>query len=254
MKRARRIRTRLLVATVSIALAALAALCGCESPTGPETGAEPSVTLSFSRAAGIAAADSVVVKVFRARGGLEAVKGVAISNDVADVRVSVACSPEKGKRVSVELFEAGLMTHHGATIDVAVVAGRRTSVDVDVYDFVVSALSVTPSVVQEGESFQLSWDGAPAASLYRVQASTAANFNTIEWDSLVADTTLKATEPPGGHYFRVAPHTVYAQGTYTPVQGGFVVGVGAPTWIDTPPPTATPAWSTSRRRAKLPPP
>jgi hypothetical protein len=236
-------RKRVLAAIVSVALAVLVVLGGCDSATGPDTGVEPAVSLSFSRAAGaadITAADSVVVRVFRTSGVPEAVKGVAISADVSDVRINVSCTAENGKRVSVELFEGGLMTHHGVNPDVDVTTNRTTNATVDVYDFVVSALTVTPAIILEGEVFDLSWDGAPAATFYRVQASATADFGTIEWDTSLPDTTLKTSIAPGAHYFRVAPRTAYAQGTYAPAQPGYVVSSGGRTVINGFDPPAAP--------------
>jgi len=73
-----------------------------------------------------------------------------------------------------------------------------------------------------------------------VQASATADFGTIEWDTSLPDTTLKTSVAPGAHYFRVAPRTAYALGTYAPAQPGYVVSSGGQTVVDEFDPPAAP--------------
>lgn len=213
---------------------AAACLCACESPQAPsrEEGRvvlriapAPAGRVTAGNAPAAADYDSVAVRVFRAGATLrlEAAKGAAIAGD-APVEVSIACVPEPGKKVSVELFAAGVTRYHGADDDVDVAPGVRTAVSIDVRAFFVGAVSVSPATVNEGSPFLLSWNATGAAEYYRVEASTRSDFATVGWQQDVADTTIEAGFGPGAHYFRVTPVTRYAGGAPTAPQLGYVLG------------------------------
>jgi hypothetical protein len=223
---------KLRVRLVLLVAAPVMFLMSCSRPTAPvETGGnivlrfEPASSASAASApAGTAALDSVVVRVFRAGGGItqEVVKGAPVGVD--PVEVSVSCVAENGKRVSVELFENGTMTYHGVATGVDVAANRATDVTVDAYPFDVASVNASPSVVDEGTSFTVEWPSVAIASDYVAQASHSADFATVEWQQVVTDTVAAALLPPGSHYFRVAPRTPYAQGTFAGPGFGYVRG------------------------------
>lgn len=179
------------------------------------------------RAASATAAtfDSVIVRVFRAGGSIvqEAAKGAAITGP-EPIELALGCIAEQNKRVSVELFEAGAMTYHGANTDVDVNADKDTSVNVDAYLFTIAGLVLSPGMVPEGSSFSMQWNSAPAAGWYRVQSSATPDFATVAWEQSVTDTLLDAAPPAGMHYFRVLPMTQFATGSPTGAQPGYVAG------------------------------
>jgi hypothetical protein len=181
--------------------------------------------------------DSVAVSVFRAGGAIvrEITKGAALDADSVDV--SLSCAAEPNKRVGVDLFQSGTMIYHGANTDVDVVANRRTSVLVDVYPFAISSFTSSPGVTNEGSAFALRWSDVAIATSYLIEASPTADFDTIEWQQTVTDTISAAQLGPGSHYFRVAPRTPYATGSFVGPQFGYVLsgsnkveitGFGAP--------------------------
>jgi hypothetical protein len=218
-------------------IGALAAL-SCASPSEPPA-PEGRVVLRFDSPAAAAASeaktsaqslvvatfDSVVVRVFRSGAGIveETSKGVALTG--SPVEVSLGCTAEVDKRVSVELFENQVMTYHGANPNVDVFAGSNTPVAIDAYEFLVDTLQVSPPSVPEGTAYNLRWDPAVAAGWYLVQSSSTADFATIEWQQTVTDTLLDHESPPGKHFFRVIPRTLFAHGH--PEGSGFTYVFGA---------------------------
>ena len=173
--------------------------------------------------------DSVIVRVFRPGTPILMEKWQGAQVGVDPVEMSLSCVAENNKRISVELFYSGLLTHHGANVDVDVVAGTYTPVTVDASKFYVDELLVTPSVVSDPAPFDLSWTSAPAAAWYHLQASTTPNFAVIEWEQNVTDTVTTADLPPGMHYLRVIPKTDFATGLRTGPEGGYVTaGSGTP--------------------------
>jgi len=223
-----RIRLILLVA------APVMFLMSCSQPTEPvEPGGnivlrfEPAGTGGATAAPASPSAatfDSVVVRVFRPGGAItqEVAKGAPVGVD--PIEVSLSCVAEKGKRVSVELFENRAMTYHGVATGVDVSVNRQTDVTVDAYPFNVATVNATPGVVNEGTSFTVEWPSVGIASDYVAEASRSADFATIEWQQVVTDTLAAAILSPGTHYFRVAPRTPYAQGTFAGPAFGYVSG------------------------------
>lgn len=191
-------------------------------PTPASLNAGPTDVAAVSATA---AFDSVVVRVFRPGGTLvqEVARGAALAG-TDPLEMTVRCIAENDKRVSVELFENGVMTHTGANTDVDVVADRSTAVPVDAYSFTIGAMSVSPVIVADGASFTLRWNSAVAAEWYQVQSSPTPDFSTIAWEQAVTDTTLDTTRLPGSHYFRVVPMTQFADGTAAGPEFGYVVG------------------------------
>jgi hypothetical protein len=213
-----------------------AGVASCSSPNEPvlpdgrvvlrfQPAPAPSAAGAMGPASIAAAPDSVAVRVFRGGGAitLEGVKGAAVTGP-EPIELSIPCIAETGKRVSVEVFEAGVMSHHGANTDVDVATGRTTSINIDAYPFTIDSLSVFPEVVPTGSSFALRWDSAAAAAWYRVQSSTTPDFAVIEWEQTVADTVLDTQRAPGTHYFRVVPITQFASGTPAGPEFGYVAG------------------------------
>jgi hypothetical protein len=223
-----KLRTRLLLLLVGPVMYTLA----CSSPNEPAE--QGSIVFRFDRGqamTALAAAggvsdvfDSVAVCVFRAGSPLaeEVRSGAAITVD--PVELTLGCIAEANKRVSVELFAGGVMYYHGVNEDVDVVAGTRTDVMVDAYPFFVPSLSVTPGIVSEGGTFDLSWPSTAGAGSYRVESSATADFASLEWEQSLAETLTTATLPPGAHYFRVAPQTPYATGSFAGPEITYVVG------------------------------
>jgi hypothetical protein len=206
----------------------------CSSPSGPAVPdgrivfrflPTPAPSASAPGAAAAAATfDSVAIRVFRGGAAivLETVRGAPVLG-TEPVEVAIPCIAENGKRVSVELFEMGVMSYHGADPDVDVPAGRRTSVVIDAYPFAIDTLAVTPVVVYSGSAFSLRWGSAAAAAWYQVQSSATPDFATIDWQQAVLDTVLDTMQPPGSHYFRVIPMTDFAPGTPAGPGFGYVV-------------------------------
>jgi hypothetical protein len=169
--------------------------------------------------------DSVVVRVFRPGSPLVQEKaGSAPITGTEPIEMTLTCVAEDDKRVSVDLFTAGVMTYHGANLDVDVSPGVATDVGVDAYAFTIGALSVTPQVVPEGSSFSMSWNSAPAAAWYQLQSSATPDFAVIDWEQSVTDTVLDTPAPTGAHYFRVVPSTQFAAGSAAGPEFGYVSG------------------------------
>ena len=213
-----------------------AALASCASPGEPvlpngrvvlhfQPAPAPGAAGAMAPSSIAAAPDSVAVRVFRGGGAitLEAVKGAAVTGP-APIELSIPCIAETGKRVSVEVFEAGVMSHHGADTNVDVATDRTTSINIDAYPFTIDSLSVSPQVVPTGSSFSLVWNTATAAAWYRVQSSSTPDFAVIEWEQTVADTVLDTQRASGSHYFRVIPRTQFAAGTPAGPEFGYVAG------------------------------
>ncbi len=221
-------------------LAALAALfvLACSQTTEPQQD-EGRVELRFAfapddatpsrddrRITMSAVIDSVVVNVFRPGDPitLETSKSAPVTGAIVDI--SIPCIAESGKRVSVDLYEGGQFTHHGFTTGVNVVKGVQTPVSIDAYDFDVATLTVTPGTATEPETFDLSWEEAPAATEYRVQSSATPDFSNIQWEQTVTATSIDDVDlTPGGHYFRVVPRTPYAQGPTCPEQYAYLASL-----------------------------
>lgn len=207
-------------------------LVACSSPNAPaEQGSiafrfDPSSGGAlFARTGGVADVfDSVAVCVFRSGAALteEVRQGAAIGVD--PIEMTISCIAEVNKRVSVELFASGVMLYHGVNEDVDVIAAKRNDVLVDAFPFFVGSLSVTPGIVYDGASFDLAWPSTVGARTYRVQASASADFATIDWQQSLVDTVTSAALPPGAHYFRVAPETPYATGTFAGPELSYVIG------------------------------
>ncbi|MDH4036825.1 MAG: hypothetical protein OEX18_14305 [Candidatus Krumholzibacteria bacterium] len=222
-----RLRTRMILLIAGPVMYAVS----CSSPNAPaEQGSlvfrfEPSPQAALVAAGGVADVfDSVAVCVFRSGSPItaEVRQGAAIGVD--PVEMQIGCIAEPNKRVSVELFASGVMLYYGVNEDVDVAAGKRTSVIVDAVPFFVPALTVTPGIVFDGASFNLSWPSTQGAQTYRVEASASPAFSTIEWSQSLAETLTTATLPPGSHYFRVAPETPYATGTFAGPEFRYVLG------------------------------
>ncbi len=171
-----------------------------------------------------AAFDSAVVRVFRGGAGVkqEVARGAPLNFD--PIEISVPCIAENNKRVSVELYEDGVMTHYGVNTDVDVQAGRQTAVTVDAYPFQVSGVGVSPSVVGEGGTLEVVWPKVALATDYLVESSHASSFSTVDWSLATTDTFVDVQFAPGAHYFRVAPRTAYVLGSYAGPAFGYVKG------------------------------
>jgi hypothetical protein len=220
--------------TLACALLALA----CSRATEPELEEEGRVVLRFEPPAapsssmvvassekGTAAVfDSVIVRVFRPGSPIVQEKWAGAQVGVDPVEMSLSCIAEADKRISVELFYAGLLTHHGFSADVDVSANKTTPVTVHASQFYVESLSVTPGIVANPTPFDVAWTSAPAADWYHVQSSTQPNFADIEWEESLTDTFTTAQLAPGMHYFRVIPQTQFASGLRTGPEGGYVTG------------------------------
>ncbi|HEX6790054.1 MAG TPA: hypothetical protein VF247_01975, partial [Candidatus Krumholzibacteria bacterium] len=219
-----------------LVLPVLAASCASpEAPVPPDG----QIVFRFERGASSLAAgrskslayepfDSVVVRVFRAGPAIveETSRGVALAG-TDPIEVSLRCLAENHKRVSVELFNARIMSYHGANTDVNVAAGKQTAVPVDAYEFVVDSLEVAPqTVVTAGTNFILRWDAAAAATTYLVQASPDAQFGSIGWEQETTDTTISYRAAAGTHYVRVIPRTLFARGHATAPKFCYVTDAG----------------------------
>ena len=209
------------IVTIMAALAALS----CSRATEPETGPQGSIVFRMeaapqavpgrgssmfaSTAPGI---DSVVVKVFHPGSPIQPETSKSAVIDANPVELNIACIAESGKRVSVDLYDDGVFTHHGYATGVNVVKGQQTGVAIDAYPFDVTSFSVSPGIVVSPAPFNLAWDGSPAADRYLVQCSPTSDFGTIEWSYTAIDTYVTAQLPTGSHYFRVVPQTDFANG------------------------------------------
>jgi hypothetical protein len=172
-------------------------------------------------ASGAPGIDSVVVKVFRPGTPIQPESSKSAVIDANPVEINIACIAESGKRVSVDLYDDGVFTHHGYATGVNVVKGQRTGVAIDAYPFDVTALTVNPGVVVSPAPFNLAWDGSQAADRYIVQSSATSDFGTIEWSYTAIDTYVTAQLPLGSHYFRVVPQTDFANGQPCDWQFGY---------------------------------
>ncbi len=164
----------------------------------------------------LAVVDSIVVKVFHngSSGELETYRGAAIPNGTDSIVVSVAVSPEIGKRVSVELFELNRLIYYGVDEDVDVYLGKETHVTIAAFSFELSGFRVSGSYILAGEGFTLSWGSVRSADAYFIQESTAPDFSNVVYDLALTDTMVTFTRSEGPHYFRVAPVNSYVFGTF----------------------------------------
>ena len=214
-------------------MAALAAL-SCSRTTEPETGPQGSIVFRMEAApqaaprggssmfaSGAPGIDSVVVHVFRPGSPIQPETSKSADIDTNPVELNIACIAENGKRVSVDLYDDGVFTHHGYTTGVDVVKGEQTGVAIDAYAFDVTALTVSPGIVVSPAPFSLRWDGSPAADRYVVQSSPTPDFGTVEWSYTAIDTYVTAQLPTGSHYFRVVAQTDYANGQPCDSQFGY---------------------------------
>jgi hypothetical protein len=236
-----------------IALGGTSCALACSRATEPEADAQGKISFHFESASSALSArpgfdtaaaapsiDSVVVHVFRAGTAIvhEVSKAAALSG--GSVELTLDCIAESDKRVSVDLFNDGMFSHHGYKTDVDVVVDEKTQVAIDAYPFTVALLSVNPGIVVAPSSFSLSWNGSAAAEHYRVEASPTDDFATIDFEQSVTDTFLSVALPNGAHYFRIAPMTEYAAGQPCDWQFGYtrnglndvnITGFGAPAGI-----------------------
>jgi len=214
-------------------IAAVAAL-SCSRATEPEIGPQGSIVFRMEAApqavpgrgssmfaSGAPGIDSVVVKVFHPGTPIqpETYKSAVVNSN--PVELNIACVAESGKRVSVDLYDDGVFTHHGYATGVNVAKGQQTGVAIDAYPFDVTALSVSPAIVVSPAGFNLAWDGSPAADRYVVQSSSTSDFGTIDWSYTAIDTYVTAQLPMGSHYFRVVPQTDFANGQACDWQFGY---------------------------------
>ena len=216
-----------------IAAAALAAV-SCSQTTEPETGPQGTIVFRMEAASqaapgrgssmfasGAPGIDSVVVNVFHPGTPIQPETSRSARVTDGTVELSIACIAENGKRVSVDLYDDGVFTHHGYATEVNVIKGEQTGVAIDAYSFDVTTLSVLPTIVVAPATFNLSWHGSPAAERYRIQCSPTPDFAVIEWEQTVTDTIASAQLPTGSHYFRVMPQTDFASGQPCDWQFGY---------------------------------
>lgn len=195
----------------------------CSQPGAP-TQPQGSVAFALLSASTAQQIDSLAVRIFRPGPGvtLEVAGGKNTSSGPTEVQLT--CIAESGKRIGVELFASGIMTHVGVAENVDVPPNERTSVVVDAYDFLVESVWVSAAVVNQGQLFRVTWDGARAATAYHLQESTTPDFTSVIWETSLSDTTLlMQRDGGGGHYFRVAPVTPYALGTFSKSAGTYVL-------------------------------
>ncbi len=177
----------------------------------------------------LAAVDSVVVKVFYAGSGgkLEAARGVPLPLGSDTVTVSLAVSPEKHKRVAVELYEAGRLIYFGVNEDVDVFLGKQTTVTIDAFAFSLDGVEVTGSYLTAGEGFTVHWRRVPSATAYYIQESPAPDFTNISYEVVLTDTAVTFMRSEGPYFYRVAPLNDYTFGSFCPPELVYVYGAPA---------------------------
>ncbi|MFQ5510280.1 MAG: hypothetical protein ACE5EO_00370 [Candidatus Krumholzibacteriia bacterium] len=218
---------KILVLAVAISLAAV----GCSLLESPDVEEHGVIVLRLSGGGSAAApmddalaralptADSVVVKVYRPGTGSqpEATKGVALNPPAGTAQVQLTVIAEAGKRVAVELFQAGLMTFFGVDEAVDVLRDQNTSVSIVARSFVLPAFWRDISVVDEGTTFNLMWNRTPGAGFYRFQESPVPDFSVISFEAGLTDTFTQVNGgdlPGGDYYFRVAAENIYTQSEF----------------------------------------
>ncbi|MEE9269590.1 MAG: hypothetical protein V3V49_04945 [Candidatus Krumholzibacteria bacterium] len=220
---------KILALVVTISLGAT----GCsllEGPDGADQGvivlelydaggnsAAPALDEAFARA--LPTADSVVVKVYRPGTGRvpEVSRGVAISPPASTTQIELTVIAETGKRVAVELFQAGLMTFFGVDENVNVAKGQNTSVSIIARTFVLPGMWRDVALVDESTTFNLMWNRTPGAGFYRLQESSTPDFAVISFETVVVDTFVRINNgdlPGGDYYFRVAAENIYTQSEF----------------------------------------
>jgi hypothetical protein len=234
--RARRLWTRLAATAVPIAVLFLAA---CSPTHEPESQGSISLVIYIENEAGgdVAGApaqvfpDSAVVRVFRGGSGVlqETHQGVAI-NGASQVDVTVTCSAETGKKVSVELFAGETMVYFGVDESVDVVEDENTDVTIDAYDIRIDDLEVTDPLIEPGDPpLDVFWDRVPVAASYLLLESSSPNFEQhLTQSFLTTDTVMTRNRPPGPWYYTVAPLNQYATGSLSNIAYAYVVSVGEP--------------------------
>jgi hypothetical protein len=174
----------------------------------------------------LADVDSVAVKVFHAGVSrrLESTKGLTVPPATDTVRVSLAVSPEKHKRVAVELYEAGKLIYFGVDEDVDVFLNQETAVMIDAFAFGLAGLDVSGAYITDGTTFTLRWHRVPSATAYHIQESPTSDFSTISYELTLTDTTVTFSRSEGPYFYRAAPLNQYCFGTYCPSKLVFVYG------------------------------
>ena len=225
-----RLRTTLILIMIVIA-AALG--CSNDEPTAPHykdgmAGGWITLSLSFAQQDGASASapaaqslDFAMVQVYRPDGTPEVEKGVSIFGG-GNVEVSIQCIAETNKKVSVALFDGGLMMNFGVHEGVNVSTQGTAQVAIDAWSIFVGGLVVNPQTVIKGQSFDISWDGAPAAEAYIVEESDTWDFINIWWGTETTQTSIRLTRDLGAHYFRVAPRNAYVMGSFTNPEFAYV--------------------------------
>jgi hypothetical protein len=166
-------------------------------------------------------ADSIRINVYPPGTGTtpETGKGLYFTAGTDTVELKITVLAESNKRVSVELYEAGVMTFFGVNEDVDVSAGNDTRVSIQAVPFRMGLLSVAPpGALWTGDSFTMSWPSIPASVNYHIQESPFPDFSVILWESFVVDTFLAGTLPAGNYYFRVAGNNGYAHTAWDAAQ------------------------------------
>jgi hypothetical protein len=243
---------RLLLITIEIVVAAIVLVSGCSRTGEPEALGTISLDLQVESAAdggpsalpAQVSPDSVVVRVFRGGNGvtLEVSRGVALDG-TGLANVTVACIAEDNKKVSVELFENRTMWYFGVDEHVDVVVNEQTDVLIDAYDMRIDNIDVTPQVVLEGTSYNVSWSDAVAATSYLLLESTRPDFDEASTQTFLTTATEMTFERSNGaYYYMVAPVNPYAVGTMAGAAYSYVQAVGepAPAVSSVDPPEAAP--------------
>jgi hypothetical protein len=233
VNRASQLWTCLAATAISIAVLFLAA---CSPTHEPESQGSISLVLYIESDAGgdVAGApaqlfpDSVVVRVFRGGSGVlqETHQGVAV-NGASQVDVTVTCTAETGKKVSVELFAGEIMIYFGVDESVDVVEDENTDVTIDAYDIRIDDLEVTDELILPVDPpLDVFWDRVPVAASYLLLESSSPNFEQhLTQSFLTTDTVMTRNRPPGPWYYTVAPLNQYASGSPSNIAYAYVVSV-----------------------------
>jgi len=175
----------------------------------------------------MAVADFIQVDVYRPGTGStpEASQGVGFPTGTDSVEVNLSVIAEPNKRVAVRLFEAGKLVFLGVDEDVDVVTNQNTRVNIQAFRFEMSAVAVVTAGGKgrawQDEGFLLAWQGVNGVDGYHLEVSTAPDFSTVAWDTLLPDTFLVGMAnglPSGDYFFRVAGHNKYATSEWSVAQ------------------------------------